>query len=336
MNSASNLPNPPTRNEGLFRANLAGRYRLDVLFASLTWTAIAIALMVLLVLLYDVFSDGLSSLNWNFLTSFPSRRPEKAGLISALFGSLWILGVVAAVSFPIGIGSGIYLEEFSQDKLFAKVTKLLCLWFFPTASWRYGLEQFAEKVESFVLQFIEVNINNLAGVPSIIYGLLGLQVFVRIMEPITGGRSILAGGLTLSLMVLPIIIVSTREALRTVPDSLRQAGFALGANRWQVLWEQILPLAFPGILTGTILALSRAIGETASQLMIGALTFVATLPDGLRSRFVILPIQIYNWISRPQKEFHDIAAAGIIVLLVVLLLMNATAVLLRNKFQKRI
>lgn len=337
MTSAPNLSKVnPSDQSRLFRPNLTGRYRLDAVFAALTWGAIAIALLVLLTLLFDVFSDGLSSLSWGFLTNFPSRKPEKAGLVSALFGTLWILSVVACVSFPIGIGSGIYLEEFSQDKLFAKVTKLLMLWLFPSASWRHGVERFAEKAESFLLQVIEININNLAGVPSIIYGLLGLQVFVRVMEPITGGRSVLAGGLTLSLMVLPIIIVSTREALRTVPDSLRQAGFALGANRWQVLWEQILPLAFPGILTGTILALSRAIGETASQLMIGALTFVATLPEGLRSRFVILPIQIYNWISRPQQEFHNIAAAGIIVLLMVLLLMNATAVLLRNKLQKRI
>lgn len=336
MTSASNTPTHPSSQDGLFRANLAGRYRIDSLFAATTWSAIIIALIVLMVLLYDVFSDGLGSLSWSFLTNFPSRKPEKAGLVSALFGTLWILSIVAVVSFPIGIGSGIYLEEFSQDKLFAKLTKLMTLRLFPNAAWRQGLERFAENAETLTLQFIEININNLAGVPSIIYGLLGLQVFVRIMEPITGGRSVLAGGLTLSLMVLPIIIVSTREALRTVPDSLRQAGFALGANRWQVLWEQILPLALPGILTGTILALSRAIGETASQLMIGALTFVATLPEGLQSRFVILPIQIYNWISRPQKEFHDIAAAGIIVLLVVLLLMNATAVLLRNKFQKRI
>ncbi|MGB0560744.1 MAG: PstA family ABC transporter permease [Spirulinaceae cyanobacterium] len=336
MTSTSNLPSSPSDQSSLFRANLAGRYRLDGLFATTTWVAIAISLMVLLVLLYNVFSDGLGNLTWTFLTSSPHPDPEKAGLMVALFGSLWVLGVVAVVSFPTGIGAGIYLEEFSQDKLLAKAVKLFCLRFFPTASWRYGLERFVEQAESLLLQFIEININNLAGVPSLIYGLLGLQVFVRIMEPITDGRTILSAGLTLSLMVLPIIIVSTREALRTVPDGLRQAGFALGANRWQVLWEQILPLAFPGILTGTILALSRAIGDTASQLMIGALTFVSTLPEGLRSRFVILPIQIYNWISRPQPEFQNIAAAGIIVLLVVLLCMNATAVLLRNKFQKRI
>ncbi|MGB5900655.1 MAG: phosphate ABC transporter permease PstA, partial [Geitlerinemataceae cyanobacterium] len=207
------------------------------------------------------------------------------------------------LSFPVGVGAGIFLEEFSQDNWFTRA--------------------------------IEININNLAGVPSIIYGLLGLQVFVRVFEPVTGGRSVLSGALTLVLLVLPIVIVATREALRAIPDSLRLAGFALGATRWQVVRDQILPLAIPGILTGMILALSRAIGETAPLITIGALTFIPYLPDNLQSPFTALPIQIYNWVSRPQKEFHDNAAAAIIVLMLVLLLMNATAVFLRNKFQKR-
>jgi phosphate transport system permease protein len=273
-----------------------------------------IALLVLAVLIIDVLVDGLPFINWNFLTSFPSRKAEQAGLLSALAGTIWVMLTVAVLAFPIGVGAGIFLEEFAEDNWFTRI--------------------------------IEVNINNLAGVPSIIYGLLGLQVFVRLLGPngwlfeqtgidITGGRSILTGALTLALLVLPIIIVSTREALRSVPDSLRLAGFALGATRWQVVREQILPIATPGILTGTILALSRAIGETAPLITIGALTFISFLPENLQSPFTVLPIQIYNWVSRPQKDFHDLAAGGIIVLLIVLLAMNSTAVLLRNKLQKR-
>jgi phosphate transport system permease protein len=287
-----------------FNSNLSSRYRLDTIFATLTWLAVVIAIAVLATLLFDVLTDGLGSLDWQFTSSFPSRKAEQAGVLSALGGTIWIMVTVAVIAFPLGVGSGIYLEEFAEDN---KLT-----------------------------QIIEININNLAGVPSIIYGLLGLQVFVRVMEPLTGGRSIISGALTLTLLILPIIIVSTRESLRAVPDSLRQAGFALGATRWQVIWEQILPIAFPGILTGTILALSRAIGETAPLIMIGALTFVSFLPENLQSSFVVLPIQVYNWISRPQAEFHDNAAAGIIVLLAVLLLMNSIAVILRNKLQRRV
>jgi phosphate transport system permease protein len=288
--------------QDLFKPDLAGRYRLDGIFSTLALVCTWIGLLVLAWLLIDVLIDGLPHLNWNFLTSFPSRRPSQAGLLSALVGSIWLIAVVAFVAFPIGIGAGIFLEEFVTD------------------SWWENI--------------IEVNISNLAGVPSIIYGLLGLAAFVRWMEPITGGRSLLAGGLTLALLVLPIVIVATREALRAVPNSLRQAGFALGATRWQVVREHILPQALPGILTGTILALSRAIGETAPLITIGALTFISFLPENLQSSFTALPIQIYNWVSRPQKDFHDIAAAGIIVMMVVLLLMNSIAIILRNKLQK--
>ena len=287
-----------------FNINLSGRYRFDRIFEIVTWVAVAIALLVLATLITDVLVDGLPRLNWQFLSSFPSRKAEQAGLKSAIFGTMWVMSVVAAVSFPLGVGAGIFLEEFAGDNWFTRI--------------------------------IEININNLAGVPSIIYGLLGLQVFVRYMEPITGGRSILSGGLTLALLILPIIIVATREALRAVPDSLRLAGFALGANRWQVVREHVFPLAIPGILTGTILALSRAIGDTAPLITIGALTFISFLPEGLQSPFTVLPIQVFNWVSRPQRDFHDNAAAGIIVLMVALLLMNATAVFLRNKFQKKV
>lgn len=303
-------PQLPTGGDALsnpalaFRPNISGRYRLDNIFKAATIVAVSLAILALIILLTDVLVDGLPRLSWQFLTSFPSRRPENAGLFSALIGTVWVMLIVAVVSFPLGVGAGIFLEEFSRD--------------------------------TWISRIIEININNLAGVPSIIYGLLGLQVFVRMMEPITGGRSILSGALTLALLILPIIIVSTREAIRSVPDSLRLAGFALGATRWEVVWNHVLPIAFPGILTGTILALSRAIGETAPLIMIGALTFVSFLPEGPQSAFTVLPIQIFNWVSRPQKEFHVNSAAGIIVLMVVLLAMNATAIFLRNKFQKRV
>lgn len=288
--------------EKVYRPNLQGRYKIDAVFSVVALVCTLVGLVVLAWLLIDVLLDGVPVLNWNFLTAFPSRRPEQAGLVSALVGSIWLIGIVIVFTFPVGIGAGIFLEEFVKD--------------------------------SWVENVIEVNISNLAGVPSIIYGLLGLAAFVRWMEPITGGRSLLAGGLTLGLLVLPIIIVSTREALRAVPDSIRQAGFALGSTRWQVVRDHVLPPAFPGILTGTILALSRAIGETAPLITIGALTFIAFLPDGPRDAFTALPIQVYNWVSRPQREFHDLAAAGIIVLMVALLLMNSTAIILRNKLQK--
>lgn len=282
------------------------RYQVGRIFAILCWLAVALALIVLLVLLIDVFIDGLPRLDWGLLTNFPSRRPAQAGLKSALVGSIWLMVLTSIITFPLGVGAAIFLEEFAVDSWFAKV--------------------------------IEININNLAAVPSIIYGLLGLELFVRVMSPITNGRSLISGALTLSLLVLPIIIVATREALRAVPNSLRQAGFALGATRWGVVKDHVFPLAFPGILTGVILALSRAIGETAPLITIGALTFIAFLPplglEGLQSPFTALPIQIFNWVSRPQAAFHTVAAAGIIVLMVVLLLMNAVAILLRNKFQR--
>ncbi|MDB9529158.1 phosphate ABC transporter permease PstA [Oscillatoria sp. CS-180] len=291
---------PATPNS--FQPNLKRRYRLDNYFKAATITATGIAIAVLAWLILDIIISGLGSLDWQFLTSFASRKPEEAGILAAIAGTGWVMFLVALFSFPIGVGSGLYLEEFSDDTWFAR--------------------------------FIEINISNLAGVPSIIYGLLGLTAFVLVLGDWTGGRSILTGALTLTLLILPIIIVATREALRAVPDSIRHAGYALGGNRWQVIWSHTLPTAFPGVLTGVILALSRAIGETAPLITIGALTFIPFLPEGPLDAFTVLPIQVYNWISRPQREFHDIAASGIIVLLVVLLLMNSIAVLLRNRFQK--
>jgi phosphate transport system permease protein len=289
-----------------FDLSLNKRYSFDKIFAFATWAATFFALLVLVILLIDVLTDGLGRLNWSFITSFSSRRASSSGILAPLVGTIWLLVITALISFPLGVGAGIFLEEYAKDNWFT--------------------------------QLIEINIANLAAVPSIIYGLLGLQIFVRVMEPITKGRTVLAGALTLSLLILPIIIITTREALRSVPDSLRQAGFALGANRWQIIREQIFPIALPGILTGTILALSRAIGETAPLIVIGAVGFITFLPEpslkGLQSSFTALPIQIFDWVSRPQAEFHQNAAAGIIVLMLVLLLMNSTAIFLRNKFQQ--
>lgn len=303
MATAPHTPDHSPRSVAMmFNSQLDRRYFWDNLFASATWIATGLAIVVLLVLLADVLIDGLPRLSWQFITSLPSRKPELAGIAAALGGSIWLLFLTALIAFPIGVGAGLYLEEFS--------------------------------IESWWSRLIEINISNLAGVPSIIYGLLGLQVFARWMQPLTGGRSVLTGALTLALLVLPVIIVATREALRTVPDGLRQAGFALGATRWQVVSAHVLPLALPGIMTGTILALSRAIGETAALITIGALTFVPFIPNSPTSPFTALPIQIYNWVSRPQQGFHINAAAGIVILMVVLLMMNATAILLRNRFQK--
>ncbi len=277
------------------------------MFEALAILATLIGVIVLAMLLVDVFADGWPRLDWQFLTSFPSRKPEEAGILSALVGSLWLLAITALVAFPVGTGAAIYLEEYAS--------------------------------RSRLQQLIDVNISNLAGVPSIIYGLLGLELFVRILHPLTGGRSVLAGALTMALLVMPIVIIAAREALRAVPDSLRQGGYALGATRWQVVQRLVIPTALPGILTGTILALARAVGETAPLVMIGALTYVAFLPEwgpeGLQSPFTALPIQIFNWVSRPQQGFHVNAAAGIVVLLAVLLLMNAAAILLRLRYQRK-
>ncbi|WP_377888485.1 phosphate ABC transporter permease PstA [Alkalihalobacillus sp. R86527] len=259
------------------------------------------ALVVLVILLYRIFTQGIGYLDLEFFQNFASRFPEKAGIKAAFFGSLWVMGVIAPVSLIIGVGTAIYLEEYAKKNRFTT--------------------------------FIQLNISNLAGVPSIVFGLLGLTVFVRMLEM---GRSVLAGGLTMSLLILPIIVVAAQEAIRSVPNELREASFAMGATKWQTIRRVVLPASIPGILTGGILALSRAIGETAPLLMIGALTFVAYLPEDLLSGFTVMPIQIFNWTSRPQTEFHDVAAAGIIVLLAMLLIMNSIAVLIRNKFSKRL
>jgi phosphate transport system permease protein len=260
---------------------------------------LALALAALGALLYDVFSDGWSRLNWQFLTSFPSRRASEAGIYAAIIGSAYVIVLTAALALPLGIAAAIYLEEYGTG---GRLSRL-----------------------------IEVNIANLAGVPSIIYGLLGLGLFVRTLGL---GRSVAAGAATLALLALPVVILSTREALRTVPKTIREGSYALGATKWQTIWHQVLPGALPGIMTGLILALSRAIGETAPLITIGALTYVPFAPDGLLSAFTVLPIQIYNWVSRPQAAFAENAAAGMIVLLGLLLVMNAVAIVLRDRYQK--
>ncbi|OFX16618.1 MAG: phosphate ABC transporter, permease protein PstA [Armatimonadetes bacterium RBG_16_58_9] len=280
----------------------AARRRLaDRTFQVIALAAVTLAFLLLAALLVDTVLDGWPRLRWKFLTSFPSRFPEEAGILSALIGSLYLMALTGIFAFPLGVGAAIYLEEYGRRN---RITR-----------------------------FIELNIANLAGVPSIIYGLLGLQLFVRMMRL---DRSLLAGALTMALLILPIIIIASREALRAVPTCIRDASLALGATRWQTIRRQVLPLALPGILTGSILAFSRAIGETAPLITMGALTYVAFLPDGLRSPFTALPIQAFNWTSRPQEEFHANAAAAIIVLLAMLLAMNALAVWLRNRFQKRL
>jgi phosphate transport system permease protein len=275
------------------------RHSGDILIQSMAVLVLALALAALGALLYDVFSDGFGRLSWQFLTSFPSRRPEAAGIYPAIVGSAYVILLTTALALPIGIGAALYLEEYARAGWFSRV--------------------------------VEINIANLAGVPSIIYGLLGLGLFVRTFG---FGRSVLAGAATLALLVLPIVILSTREALRTVPPSIREASYALGATKWQTIQHQVLPGALPGILTGLILALSRAIGETAPLITIGALTYVPFAPDGIWSPFTVLPIQIFNWLSRPQAAFAENASAGIIVLLVLLLVMNAVAIVVRDRFQQ--
>ncbi len=277
------------------------RKQKNHLFKNLSFFMTLITITVLFLLLYDVFKDGIGWLNWNFLTSYPSRFPEQAGIKSALVGSLWMISLTMPIAIPIGVMTAIYLEEYSP--------------------------------ENRLTTFIRVNIANLAGVPSIVFGILGLTIFVRTLGL---GRSVLAGSLTMALLILPIIIVASQEAIRSVPNSLRDASYALGATRWQTIRYTVLPASLPSILTGIILATSRAIGETAPLIMIGALTYIAFLPSGPLDSFTVLPIQIFNWTSRPNADFHGLAAAGIIVLLAVLLFLNTTAILLRNKYQRRL
>jgi len=277
------------------------RAMLSQAFAFVCLLATVLCVLVLFVLLWGVFSRGLPWLSWGLLTNYPSRFPEQAGILPALAGSVWLIGMTAIFSVPIGVGAAVYLEEYA------------------TASrWR---------------SLVQLNIANLAGVPSIVYGILGLGLFVRALAL---EESLLAGALTLTLVVLPIVILAAQESLRAIPNSIRHASYALGATRWQTVRHQVLPAALPGILTGVILAISRALGEAAPIVVVGAAIFMNFVPTTPTDEYSALPMQIFYWAGHANREFHDVAAAAIIVLLTVLILMNATAVYLRYRYGRRI
>ncbi len=289
---------------GAFGSNMSKRWRaylLDRLVGMLGLAAAFIGLLFLVALIVSIFKLGIARLSWDFLTSFPSRFPEKAGIYPAIVGSLWIFVGTALFAIPLGVSAAIYLEEYAKKSWLANV--------------------------------LEINIANLAGVPSIIYGILGLEIFVRTLQM---GQSLVAGSLTLALLVLPVVIVVAREALRAVPPSIREAAYALGATKWQTIWKQVLPAAFGNILTGIILALARAIGEAAPLIVVGALTYVPFIPRSPMDEFTVLPIQIFNWVSRPQHGFVINAAAAIIVLLVLVLGLNGIAIFLRYRSQRKV
>lgn len=277
------------------------RKAADTLFRVLCLLAVLVACGFLAMLLFTVFKDGLGRLNWEFFQKFSSRRPENAGIKASLFGSLWVIGLTTLISVPVGVAAAVFLEEFSPRQ----------------NRW---------------VNMIQLNIANLAGVPSIVYGLLGLAVFVRFMAL---DRSVLAAALTMSLLILPTIIVVSQEAIRAVPGHYKQSALALGATHWQSVRTQVLPAALPGIVTGVILAVARAVGETAPLITIGAVTFIASVPDSVRSKFTVLPITIFDWSSRPQAAFHQAAAAAIIVLIGLLLLLNGAAIFIRARTQRR-
>ncbi|MEK6238159.1 MAG: phosphate ABC transporter permease PstA [Planctomycetales bacterium] len=269
-------------------------------FEYLCLAATLVGMAMVVTLFWLLIHAGWKWVDWQFLTSFPSRMPERAGVKAALAGSLWLIGLTVLICVPVGVGSAVYLEEYA-----------------PRRSWWR--------------RAVETNIANLAGVPSIVYGILGLGLFVRWFAL---GRSLLAGALTLALVILPVVILASQEALRAVPDAVRHASHALGATRWQTIWRQVLPAAAPSIITGVILAVSRALGEAAPLVTIGALTYIAFVPESVMDPFTALPIQVFNWTSRPQEDFHSLAAAGILVLLALLLGLNGLAAYVRFRFSK--
>ncbi|MEL7084010.1 MAG: phosphate ABC transporter permease PstA [Cyanobacteria bacterium P01_A01_bin.3] len=287
----------------LFAPNLERRHLVGKIFSTLCLIGTSLGLILLAVLLSRTFVQATTHLNWGFISSYPSQmNPSAAGIRSPLLGSLCILVYTILFSVPVGVGAAVYLEEYAPQNRFTKL--------------------------------LELNIANLAGVPSVVYGILGLGLFVRLMGL---GRVVLAGSLTMALVILPVIIVAAREAIRAVPKSLREASYGLGATKWQTVWNHVLPNAIPGILTGVIIAVSRAIGDSASLLIIGALTFITFDPKflewgGLTSQFTVLPLQIFFWIGLPQEAFKELAASGIIVLMVLLLSLNAIAIIIRNKY----
>jgi phosphate transport system permease protein len=288
------------RDTSRFDSHTGRRAVTGAVFHLLCLLATLVGIIVLGALLFDIVRTGGSRLSWEFLNGFPSRFAARAGLKPALVGSIWALGLTALFAFPLGVGTAIWLEEYAP----------------------------ASRLKS----VIETNIANLAGVPSIVYGMLGLAVFVRYLAL---GRSVLAGALTLTLLVLPVIIIASQEAIRAVPNSIRLGAYALGSTKWEAIRHHVFPLALPGILTGTILALSRAVGEAAPLIVVGALAFVPFVPASPMDPFTVVPIQIFNWVSRPQAEFQELAAAASIVLLVLLLSMNAVAIVLRNRYSRR-
>ncbi len=277
----------------------------DGIFKLALFTCLGLTIAMLLVLLVDIAADGAGNLTWSFITSFSSINADQSGIQAALWGTIWLMGVCAIFIVPVGVATAIYLEEYADSRR----------WF---------------------NRLIELNIQNLAAVPSIVYGILGLAFLVR--GPLSLGPVILAGGLTLGLLVLPVVIIAGREAIRAVPPSIREGSMALGATQWQTIWKQVLPAAIPGIATGVILALARAIGETAPLIVVGAATFIAFNPDGLSSDFTAMPIQIFDWISRPSNDVNDyrpLAAAGILLLMILLLAMNSVAIWLRNRYEQK-
>ena len=283
-----------------FNQNLNSRYTKGKLYFTVFFTALMIAIIGLAILLFQIISQGTEMLSWTFVSSYPSRFPEKAGILSALVGSIWLMGLTGIFAVPLGIGTAVYLEEYAPKNKFT--------------------------------QFLEINISNLAGVPSIVYGLLGLAVFVGALNM---GRTLIAGALTMALLVMPIVILASREAIKQVPYSHREAAYALGATRWEVVRSVVLPSAIPGIMTGAILSMSRAVGEAAPVLAVSALVYLTFVPTDPFDRFTVMPIQIYNWVSRPQDGFRELAASGIILLLVLLLSMNSIAIYIRSKYQNK-
>jgi phosphate transport system permease protein len=281
--------------------NLKSRQRKNNILKSLFFLCTTFGIVILIVLIGSVLKDGLKYLSLDFLTGTPSRVASKAGVLPAIVGSGYVIGLTTLIAFPVGIGTAIYIEEYMSKNKFREI--------------------------------LELNISNLSGVPSIVYGILGLAVFV---QTFMFGRGIVAAALTLSLLILPTIIITSQEAIRNVPKSLREGSYALGVSKWQSITGVVLPFALPGILTGTILSISRALGESAPLIMVGAASYVTFLPKDLFSAYTALPLQIYNWTSRPQAEFQQLAATGIIVLLVFLLGANTIAIILRNKYQKRL
>lgn len=298
---STTVPHPAAqRDASSFDPRITRRRGIGTTFHVVFLAATLVGLVFLVILLADIWSDGAAQLSGEFLRNSPSRLASRAGIWPALVGSVWVLVLTALIAFPLGVGTAIWLEEYAPNNRLTAI--------------------------------IETNIANLAGVPSIVYGILGLAVFVRGMAL---GRSVVAGALTLALLILPVVIIAAQEAIKAVPNSMRLGSYALGATRWETIRHHVLPHAMPGILTGTILALSRAVGEAAPLLLVGAVGFVQFAPRGLNDAFTVIPIQIFNWTSRPQADFHTLAAAASIVLLVLLLAMNAVAILLRNRYAKR-